>query len=517
MLVAAITAAIVLLPLIGLCLSDPGRVDPIVRSAPAATPWGIIVASVLYPLGIGGLATLLAWPVAWVARGASRALLALFIVPIALPSYLAYSGWMLLIAPDTSLGGMVGRAEPWVSIVVTRGLAVWGLALWSFPLAAMVLASGMRAIPQSTLDAMALERPGPWRRASMVAGMMRGTVAASVGLVSLLMLASAIPLHLAQIPTVAITVWTDLSLGASAGEAWLRAWPALAAAAIGAAAIVWRLARRAELTPAMDLASRPARASWIGAAMVWLAAVLVPLVLYFLSLREWASLGRFWRLSGAATIDSLVVAGCTGAVVAILALAAWCALTCRAVMRPWVRTSIGLVTALWVMVGLAPGVLIGAAVRAWWNQPWLGWFGDAVDRSPALLVLGQAARFGFLGLIAAWLLASGEPRALRDTRRLHGADRLSDWWRLIVRPSLGALVGVGLLAMVLSLHEIESTVILAPAGRRVLAQQVLEHLHYNYVEEMSAASVNLLVGTVLAAWAAIGLAIPGRSGRAGTP
>lgn len=429
-----------------------------------------------------------------------------------MPPYLAfYAWWTLATGPATWLGGLTAKSPEWLQISITRGLAVVGLSLWVFPLAAVVLAEGLRGIPQSALDALSLERAGRFRRSLVVLGMMPGSVAAAMGLVALIMLSSAVPLHLAQIPTLAINVWTDLSLGASAGEAWLRAYPVVAAAGLGSAVLTWRLSQIVDHPPKSE-GNRPVRlAPRLATAGIWFLAVGAPLLLAVVSLREWASLGRFWHLSGRAVGESAVVAGVTGIGMMGLAAGGWCALSCRVRTLPRVRAIMVLCTFLWLLAGLTPGVLAGAAVRGFWNQPWLGSLGDFMERSPLLLALGHIVRFGCIGLVAAWLLARQEPASLRDMRRLHGAERLADWVRLVAKPKAGVVLGIGLLGFALSMHEIEATVILSPPGSRVLAQQILEHLHYNYVEEMSAAMVNLLVATGVVAWAAGVLLVPGRS------
>ena len=73
------------------------------------------------------------------------------------------------------------------------------------------------------------------------------------------------------------------------------------------------------------------------------------------------------------------------------------------------------------------------------------------------------------------------------------------WFALCVRRQAGVIVGVGLAAMALSLHEIESTVVLQPPGPTTLAQYVLNQLHYNRNDELCAACVNVMgVGVLLA-------------------
>src|SRR5690606_16907651 len=142
--------------------------------------------------------------------------------PLLLPQYLVYSGWDLLRDPGSGIGDWLARQPGWASIWAGYVLAVGGMALWAWPIAAIPLAAGIRQLGAPALEAARLETRSRLRMVRVVVGQMPGAVVASAALVALVALGSAVPLHLAQIPTHAITLWLLLDL-TPADERW-RVW-----------------------------------------------------------------------------------------------------------------------------------------------------------------------------------------------------------------------------------------------------------------------------------------------------
>lgn len=474
--------------------------------APAIGAWGLVaLRTLLYPLIIGVLATALALPAAWVLRGglsvgARRLGLILAVVPLMLPNYLAYSGWTLVRAPGTFLGDRLERGPEWVNLLAGRVLAVGGLALWAWPVAMLVLMGAAAAIPQSQVDALRLYA-GRVRTARSVVRLMARPIGGSVLLVSLLMIGSPVPLHLAQAETLGVRLMAGLALTSLPGEVWLQSWP-LVLLAVGAAwAVSGRAAAWRPPEPVDGVVERPGRAVRLGAAAAWVAAVIAPLALFVLSLRTLVSVWRFWKEAAASVRTSCEIALGVGVVVGLIALATWAAVGVQ--RRGWPARVARVVLGGLLVVAMLPGVLVGSAVRASFNAPWLGTVGDAVSGSGWIVVVAHAARFGFIGAACGWWLATLESDALRDARRLAGGETLAGWWRLAARPRVAAVVGVGLAAAALSLHEIESTIQVYPASDHPsLAQLVLDALHYLKQEQTSAAAVGMVVMALAAALAA---------------
>lgn len=473
--------------------------------------WPLLVRTMLYAGAIGVLATAFAWPAAWALRHSGRRgvhVLALVTMPLLLPNYLAYAGWGLLRAPRTPLGDLLARQPAWATTGFNAGLAVAGLALWAWPLAAIVLGAGVRRVPDSILDTLRLEAGAWWRRWWVLGRMLAGPLGAAVGAVMLVMLGSAVPLHVAQVETYAIRVWLLLNLTPDQGAAWAAAWPLLLIAAAVAAYAAWGLGRRAASdTDASDAGhARRGGARWalVGTVALLAASIGVPCVLFLLSMREpgrafsasaVASLsGEFWRITGPGVRSSAATGAWVALLSAGLAAAAWAAASAHGGGRRHgdhrtARAVVLVCVGLLLLAGLAPGVLIGSAVSAAWNgQGWLRWAAD----SRLIVVVGHLARFGFIPALLGWWLAGLESREERGVRALDGAETLRGWGVARFPLHAGAVVGVALGVGMLSFHEIEATVILQPPGVDNLAQQLLENLHYARDERLAAAVVNLL-------------------------
>ncbi|MBY0307905.1 MAG: hypothetical protein K2Q09_04105 [Phycisphaerales bacterium] len=517
-LAIAATVITVVLPLGGVVLRMvwPG---PAVHTSGAAAPGGtpappltVLLVTLGVPVVIALGSVLLAWPTVWLLRprcapGAGRAAFALLLVPMLMPSYLAYAGFGLARAPGTVVGEVVNRWPATLNVLFGQSLAVAGLMLWCWPLGTIALLGPVRRIGQEQLDQLALSGAGRWARTLERARMLRGSLLAALGLITLLMLGSAVPLHLAVIPTLAIDLWARLALAPASTDPWLSAWPVLVAAAVGAAALVRWFSADEPHDQRADPAPPPRRGAWAVPVAAWCLAVVLPLVLFATSLKHARLLGDFWRGHAQSVIDSLTVASGVGGVLVGLALTAW-----YAAETPGGRRITAAVLSVQLLGFLIPGVLMGSAVVGLVNHPVLGEFGRTVADSTAIVVLGHVARFGSLGTAAGLWLSRLEAPNLRDARLLAAGDGVGAWLSLAVRPQAPTLIGVGIAGACLSLHEIEATVQLQPPGYRSLAQVMLDNLHMNSIHELSAAGLNVLgVGVLLAAAGAVLLARAARS------
>ena len=496
--IGVIVVAAVGLPLIGVfwqLAGSSGAADE--STTTRAFSIGSLVRSVGYCTLIGILATVLGWPAAWSLRRASAGWIALVAVPLLLPSTLAYTGWGLVRGPGSVIGDWLARGSPMRSVIATEVLAVGGLALWAWPIAAFVMATGVRRVPGHLLEALRLEPAGAWTRLGVMVRLVRGEVVAAAGLVALVMAGSAIPLHLAQIDTAAIHLWKYMSLTTNAASVWPAALPLLGVALLGAWVVVRGVDGDRVGAEGAGMGGDIGYVGWARwwTVAVWLLSVAGPLVMFVLHLREWSSLTAFWRLSGGAVAGSLRIAGMVGLICAGLCCGVFAVRTCTAGRGRAMRVSVGAM----VFAGLVPGVLVGAATLAFWNSGriprWLG-SGDVP------IVLAHVARFGFLGGVLGWVLARQETADERAARVLAAGESLRGWWALRLVPSIGAVAGVALASAALSFHEIESTVQLATPGSANIAQRLLDLLHYARDEELCAACINLLFGGTVMAFGA---------------
>lgn len=470
--------------------------------------WPVLARSGAIALLIGALATAIALPPAWAARRMAPRWFLVLLTPMLLPSYLAYIGWSELRAPRTMLGDWLMRgteagANEW-PIIAGRVFAAGGLVLWSWPLAALILAARVRRIDRSTLDALRLEPVPAWRGWLTRLSMIRGSIAAATAAVALVMLGSAVPLHLAQFQTFAIRLWMllDLTPPDDQWRVWLAAWP-LAVIALACGTWIGCHATADEGAASVDEGSREPlpRAGLAAAALLWLASVAAPLVLMARSVGSFGAVRAFLRTHG----DALGGSGAIAAVVALLAFAVACttwvglgAWRCGRGARTLTRCSIVLLLA----AGLVPGVLVGSATSIAWSRAGLASDAGAL----ASIVLAHVARLGFVAaLLGAWARRC-EPAVERELRLLDGGDTWRGWARaafpLQAGPVLAGAIAVGLM----SFHEIEAAVMLQPPGWGSFPLRMLQLLHFNRMDDLAAAVVVVMILGMAAAGAVIVLA-----------
>ncbi len=473
-----------------------------------AIPNGPLLArSCSIALLIAVVCTLIALPVAWFVRGRGTRAGLILITPMLLPSYLAYAGWGLLRAPGTWLGNLILKGpggEPggnWYPQFAANVQAIAGLVLWAWPLAALTLSVRLRRIDRSTIDAVRLDATGPIRRALALGALCRGAIVASVVLVTLVMLGSAIPLHVAQLDTYAIHLWRllDETPHNEQARVWLASWPTLAIA-LGGALVVSRAidAIGPDEQPDGGRGAAGTRVVGLWSAAVWALSVVAPVVLFALNLREASVLRTFWSLSRGAILTSTLLAGAVSGVSMLVCAAAWMAWSSRRARPVLWALQVGAIAA-----GLAPGVLIGAATRSTWNAIDAGW-AHVVGDSWAVVLCAHVARFGFLPLVAGVTLGRTEAPALVDLRRSDAGGSVRGWAWAAGRPALAVLAGVALACGCLSFHEIESAVMLEPpsASGGSFARVMLQQLHFNRTNELAAGVLITFAGSLALAGSA---------------
>lgn len=493
-------------------IGDPaGAIDAL------RVPVGVLARSSATAVGIGVLATALAWGPARVLASGRRALAPVLIAPMLMPMTLAYAGWGQARAPGTAVGDwlehLAGEGHRWAPMVAGRSLAVVGLALWAVPIAAIVLAGDMARRDRSVEEAARLERASVGRRALLRLGLARAGVAWAVGAVALVMLGSAVPLHLAQLETHAIVTWRELAERGPDGwwRVWIGAWPALAVALVGGWFVGgWFVGGRVLAglrdTGGAGVVTEPPRArrgATIAALAVWAAAVAAPLAMFAWTLDGWSRVGTFLRLSGDALGASVGVGFLVALGVVVLALATSLALGAGG---RWSAVAVGVSGRAMLAAALVPGVLVGAAVAR------CGYGGAAA------LVAAHLARFGVIGVGVGCWVAWAEPPERRALRRLDAPSAARAWLGGCLPVQAAPIAGAGLAAWALSVHEIEASIMVQPAGVPSLAQTVLGMLHYARTLELAAASVVVMGGGLAVALAASALLIfgggqPRRTGR----
>ncbi len=449
---------------------------------------------------IAALATSLALPCGWFAGRRGLWVSVLGCMLLLLPMYLASSGWGLIRAPGTMVGDLLERLTEgerrWIPIAVNRGLAIAGLAMWATPLAMLVIAGSVRRVPIAAEEALRLDATSWLHAAVQRMRMIKGGIVGGFVLVLLVMLGSAVPLHLAQIETYSTKLWLmlDESSQAEKWKVWVSAWPLFLVAAAGGL-ILRRLARDVDIEIIEGGSQKRGIGFWLSLAVIGFG-VAVPLVSFAMSIHRLSSFETVWQTSREAALTSVSVAGVCGALGMLLA--AWVA-----------SGQVGRKTQILAIVGfgvmaLVPGVLVGGAVAALWrggprwlNETWL------------IVVLAHFARFGVVGVLTGIFAARSESVSEQEMRRLEGGEGIVGWLQACLPWQWGILAAGGLAMGALSFQEIEASIMVTPPGVESLAREMLQHLHFARTEELSVTSVMVVSTGLVIAGIASGLAVLG--------
>ncbi len=501
--------------------------------------FALFLSSLGWALGVGVLATVLGLPGGWVlskwsdgkrVRDGGMWWWSLVVLPLMLPNYIAYAGWGVLRGPRTPLYDWLEwlstHGYPSAPVLAGRVLAAISMAVWGSAIASLVLRNGLARVSGGVLEQLAVDGgagggvdgAGRGRRwARMVAAIGRARVVArlalpglltSVGVVSLVMLGSAVPFHLADVPTYAIKVWFVLTTNPGGADGWIAAWPTMLIAAVCAGVAAWRMHLRGrEEAPDSELGGDErgsSRLRWakVGVIGVVLIGVVGPMVLLVGDMKSWAPMVGVARANSREIGQTLTISAWVGVCLMFVCAASWVVGDDRRRGAAWLRA---VVTFVMLVMGLVPGVLVGAAMRRGADL-----LGDSVMESDSMIVLAHVARFGFVALLvgeALWRTEATELRALRRLEREGGT--LAAWWGASFRPAIGVLIGVVLLGGVLSGHEIETTILVQPsAGSGGLAHVVLGYLHFQRMDDLAASAMHIVglslalgaTASVLAGW-----------------
>lgn len=485
-----------------------------------AIPWLSpiwLAKTVLWAGVIGAIASVLGAPLAWSCRPTRSRWRWALTLPMFVPHSLAYVGWGALRAPLTPFAEwMATKVEAgwtWLPAAFDGTLAIVGLGLWGAPLAALVQTAWLRGLDDDTLEALRLDC-GPLRRRFELARLSMPALLAAAGIVGLLMIGSAVPLQLAQVPTAGVKLWEamDVMPAHEHWRVWIAAWPLiLLAGAVAATALRWTRVDRVAGSASVRCDLDASLLSRLGVLAVLGVSVVGPLVLAARGIHApkghetWQDLGHkfadafgtWWRLNHQAVLvstgEALVVAMLTVGV----GLAAWCGTAC--LLRPRSRAGLGILG--FVAAAVLPGVMVGSAVARLWN---LSIIPADVGETMWPLVAAHSARFGFIAFLTACIAANAESPTLGDARLLDGADTPGGWLRACV-PGWGPVwLIVGSLVAALCVQDIEAAVMVQPPGVPSLARKLLSDMHFFRTEELGVGMlVSVAIGLLFAGGATV--------------
>lgn len=442
----------------------------------------------------------------WLARGWYRsALLALAVVPLALPPYvlaLAWSPWFGF-AP----AGVLTVRQSAAFLGATPQLAtvmVW--ALWLFPLpmlASLAAASRWNARWSEAVHATRLPPAADrWLRLRFAFG----PVTASALLAWLLAFSDfSVPDYFGA-RVYATEVFAQLSAyGDVAGAIAASVGPGVAAGF--ATALLLGAWRQTTVVAGLPAASRPVPSgtasvhvgTWVGGVGV-LVLVGVPVTSLAAMTRSFDVLPVALAAVRAEFPATTLLAGATAMFVVVLA-----ALGGRHLARTAASPSawvIALIAALAI-----PSAFVGLGSILIWNQP--GTFG-AVYTSGGALLLALVARWAPAAVVIAAQVWRSAPLQAEQAAELVAPPGSGLWLRTVLRPLAYAFASIGLVVFVLAFNELTLTALLAPPGFSTLPLRVFSVVHYGPAQMLGALA---LVQVALVACAVALVAWLWRGGR----
>lgn len=443
---------------------------------------------------IAGAAVVFGMPAGKVLAGSGGRgwVLALFILPLALPQHVLYYAWSLLLSPTTALGRtLAANAElaRWTAATVGTMVQIG----WYWPLAGLFCAQGWRRIDPDLIDMARLEADARTIRRRVVWPIVARPAAIAFGVCFVLSMSDFATFHLAGIRTVGTELALIYEITGSAAIPAGYSLPAIALA-LGAAVAMGRIGQ-AVSPPAARRGTVPVGGhSWI----MWIGLLFIsfvcPILLLIGSIRESEVFGDYLRLHWDDLAGSLGVAAMTGAIALAVGIG-----TARMRERPGLGWAAAMVETTIYLAMFLPGALIASGLLSLAS---MGEWGDRLRQSGLIVSLGQAGRFAGVALILLHLLRNTRLGDLLEMAAVDGAGRFQRWRRVSWPHTGPAAAGTILAVMMLSMTELAATMILLPAGVPNFAQRLLNQMHYAREQEVIASCVILVV-----TFAVLGLAI----------
>ncbi len=464
-----VLAAVAVVPLMFLA-GELGKGDALrhaARALSAHRTWTLFLSSVGFAAAVTVLSLAIGLPLGLLLGRSDvplrRLALWLHTFPVFVPPFLLALGWFHVLGRDGLAGSALSArllfSWPGAVVVLTLALA---------PIVTSLVAVGLQAIDPS-LEEAALLVTGPRRTATRILlPLIRPAIAlAALVVFSLAFSELGVPMFL-RVSVYPGMVFSRLG-GAdyAPGEAFALALP-LFVVAVGLLLFERRAAGRRSFA-VLGLRSREVPALRLGrwrpiAIAFTAAAALVPLVpVAALAIR--AARGRgFSELPqwiGASAWNSLLDAFVAATAVLVLAV-----LIGHAAARGR-RGGVGF-DALAVLAFVMPASVLGVGLIATWNRPSL----QAVYGTSAMVALAFAARYGAVGLRTAAVSFSQGSEHYEEAAAIAGASFLRRLCRILLPIHARGLAAAWLLAVVFCLRDLETAVLLYPAGQEPLTVRI---------------------------------------------
>jgi ABC-type Fe3+ transport system permease subunit/DNA-binding beta-propeller fold protein YncE len=439
--------------------------------------WTLLTNSLL----VAGAATLLsaAWglAVALVLTASARpwrsGLIVGTLAVFALPSFLVTNCWIDLL-------GASGKLRSFIPFeIFSRAGAIWILALLLWPVPALATHAAWRKLEpahfeiDSALRGFQLVKYLLWPAARPLA------ITAAAVVFALALNNFAVPAIL-QVKVFPAEVWVQYSTNLDARAALLLSWPMI----LGPLALLLFFRRtefpwpRETQTDLAIVFRRQLGARWLNTArlialMVLSLSLLVPLLQLTTAPRTWSELVPALQSGVPALTHSLLYAASAAAL---------------AVVFGWLFARVRAVAALWLLF-LVPGVLLGIGAVMVFNRPGMEFFSRSGTIVVSLLVARHLALAHAISRHALLALDTD----LTDSARLDGARGLTLFRHIILPQVTKPLAAAAYMVYVLSLWDVETTLLVMPAGGETLALRIFNLLHYGHNAHVNALCLILLL------------------------
>jgi iron(III) transport system permease protein len=394
---------------------------------------------------------------------------ALLAAPLLFPPMVYVFGWQRILPP--AFPGVVACVGVW--------------ALWAYPIPALLLGAGWARRGRGIYEAAVLDTSPIRAVVSVVLPVSARTIAAAATVLWVLFLGEYSVPHACGLSVYATELlgWAEDSAHAI-DPFWLSlplAGLMLVVVVVLGGAARWRGGRAVTDDDGAG-ERRPSRGLTVLAAANFVVAALVPIAALAVKLLSLDAMCRTFQTYRVELAQSLAVTGLSG----LLAVLMGIGLTMRHVPRRGV--------ALWVLgFAVLPGALVGEAVLAAYRAVPL-----VYDYWP-LVVVGYVARFGWIGLLTAWLAVRGMPADCVGQARTDGADEAQIAVHVAAAHCWPTLLFGACLTAAFALVELPTSSLVRVPSVGLIAQILLEKFHRAEDGMLMALSLWLVLAAVPAA------------------
>jgi len=237
----------------------------------------------------------------------------------------------------------------------------------------------------------------------------------------------------------------------------------------------------------------PGSLMWVGAVLVWLAAVGLPVVVMGMALRDSAAWRQGFALFAREWGVSLMVSA--GVALGAVAVTVATLLVWRTASSRWVRGAAACAVAASFLAAMVPPAALGIGFITFYN-------GFDVLRplylnTPLVWILSLATRYTAVAMVIVWPMIGWRSILILDQARTDGAATLEILTDVLLPWAWPSLLAAGAIVGVLSLFEVVLTQMVGPVGFPSIALTILGQMHYGRDDVVITTSLFVIVGGIL--------------------